>query len=98
MSQAAPAKPSRIGSLGGLMHYLAKCCSPVPGEEIIGVVTRGSGIAVHRSDCTNLTKENAERQMVVDWSTDRQTTYPATLVIECIDRVGIAGDILKKVS
>ncbi|MBX9879047.1 MAG: bifunctional (p)ppGpp synthetase/guanosine-3',5'-bis(diphosphate) 3'-pyrophosphohydrolase [Candidatus Obscuribacterales bacterium] len=92
------AKAANVGSLGGLMHYLAKCCSPVPGEEIIGVVTRGSGIAVHRSDCTNLTKENAERQMVVAWSTDRQQAYPATLVIECIDRVGIAGDILKKVS
>src|ERR1700733_5832744 len=40
-----PEKPSNIGSLGGLLHHLAKCCQPVPGEEIVGVVTRGSGIA-----------------------------------------------------
>ena len=96
----APAqeKPSHIGSLGGLMHHLAKCCQPVPGEEIIGVVTRGSGIAVHRSDCQNLLKVDANRHMAVDWSQERHTTYPAALKVECIDRVGIANDILKKIA
>lgn len=96
--QALPDKPSHIGSLGGLMHHLAKCCSPVPGEDIVGVVTRGSGIAVHRSDCSNLLKVDAERHMAVDWSQERQSSYPATLKVECLDRVGIAGDILKKIS
>jgi RelA/SpoT family (p)ppGpp synthetase len=91
-------KQSNIGSLTSLLHHLAKCCQPVPGEEIIGVVTRGSGIAVHRHDCSNLSKASAERVMAVDWSTERNTTYPAMVKIECIDRVGIAGDILKKVS
>jgi GTP pyrophosphokinase len=94
-----PDRPtSNVGSLGGLMHHLAKCCSPVPGEEIVGVVTRGSGIAVHRSDCSNLLKIDAERHMSVDWSQERNNTYPASLKVECIDRVGIAGDILKKIS
>ncbi|MBI4534028.1 MAG: bifunctional (p)ppGpp synthetase/guanosine-3',5'-bis(diphosphate) 3'-pyrophosphohydrolase [Candidatus Melainabacteria bacterium] len=96
-TQAAQ-KPSYIGSLGGLMHHLAKCCSPVPGEEIVGVVTRGSGIAVHRSDCTNLLTVDTGRQMAVDWSAERHSTYPASLKVECIDRVGIAGDLLKKIS
>ncbi len=91
-------KASHIGTLGGLMHHLAKCCSPVPGEEILGVVTRGSGIAVHRSDCSNLLKVDAGRHMAVDWSVERHSTYPATLKVECLDRVGIAGDILKKIS
>ncbi|HEY9870621.1 MAG TPA: bifunctional (p)ppGpp synthetase/guanosine-3',5'-bis(diphosphate) 3'-pyrophosphohydrolase [Candidatus Obscuribacterales bacterium] len=94
----AQEKPSHIGSLGGLMHHLAKCCQPVPGEEIIGVVTRGSGIAVHRSDCQNLLKVDANRHMAVDWSQERHTTYPAALKVECIDRVGIANDILKKIA
>lgn len=93
-----PEKPSRIGSLGGLLHHLAKCCQPVPGEEIIGVVTRGSGIAVHKSDCVNLLKADAGRRMAIDWSQERTSAYPASLLIECLDRVGIAGDILKKVS
>ncbi|HEY9677127.1 MAG TPA: bifunctional (p)ppGpp synthetase/guanosine-3',5'-bis(diphosphate) 3'-pyrophosphohydrolase [Drouetiella sp.] len=91
-------KPSHIGSLGGLMHHLAKCCQPVPGEEIMGVVTRGSGIAVHRNDCNNLLKVDADRRMAVDWSQERSSAYPAGLQVECLDRVGIAGDILKKVS
>ncbi len=93
-----PKKQSSIGSLGGLLHHLAKCCQPVPGEEIIGIVTRGSGIAVHKSDCGNLQKVDAERCMAVDWSPERHTTYPAALTIECLDRIGIAHDILKKVS
>jgi GTP diphosphokinase / guanosine-3',5'-bis(diphosphate) 3'-diphosphatase len=93
-----PSKPSHIGSLSGLMHHLAKCCQPVPGEDILGVVTRGSGIAVHRNDCNNLLKVDAERRMAVDWSQERSSAYPAALQVECLDRVGIAGDILKKVS
>jgi guanosine-3',5'-bis(diphosphate) 3'-pyrophosphohydrolase len=93
-----PSKPSHIGSLGGLLHHLAKCCQPVPGEEILGVVTRGSGIAVHRSDCSNILRVDAERRMSVDWSQERTSSYPAALQIEVLDRVGIAGDILKKVS
>ncbi|HEY9714992.1 MAG TPA: bifunctional (p)ppGpp synthetase/guanosine-3',5'-bis(diphosphate) 3'-pyrophosphohydrolase, partial [Chroococcales cyanobacterium] len=92
------AKPSHIGSLGGLLHHLAKCCQPVPGEEILGVVTRGSGIAVHRSDCNNLLRVDKDRRMAVDWSQERSSAYPAALQVECLDRVGIANDILKKVS
>ena len=91
-------KPRDVGGLGGLLHHLAKCCQPVPGEEISGVVTRGSGIAVHRVDCPNLLKADEGRRMSVDWSAERSTNYPACLKIECLDRVGIAGDILKKVS
>lgn len=91
-------KPRDVGGLGGLLHHLAKCCQPVPGEEIAGVVTRGSGIAVHRIDCPNLLKADEGRRMSVDWSQERSTSYPACLKVECLDRVGIAGDILKKVS
>lgn len=87
-----------VSSLSGLMHNLAQCCSPVPGESIAGVVTRGSGITVHRTDCANLYKVEKERQMELTWSDEEQGKYPAYLLVECIDRVGIAGDILKKIS
>lgn len=87
-----------VSSLSGLMHNLAQCCSPVPGESIAGVVTRGSGITVHRTDCANLFKVEKDRQLELTWSDDEQGKYPAYLLIECIDRVGIAGDILKKIS
>jgi guanosine-3',5'-bis(diphosphate) 3'-pyrophosphohydrolase len=95
---SAPSKPSNVGSLSGLLHHLAKCCQPVPGEDIAGVVSRGSGIAVHRIDCSNLLSVEQERRVVVDWSQERNSAYPAGLQVECLDRVGIAGDILKKIS
>ncbi|HEY9791065.1 MAG TPA: bifunctional (p)ppGpp synthetase/guanosine-3',5'-bis(diphosphate) 3'-pyrophosphohydrolase, partial [Candidatus Obscuribacterales bacterium] len=91
-------KESNVSSLSGLLHHLAQCCSPVPGEEIIGVVTRGSGIAVHRSDCLNLVRVEKDRQMELTWGKEEKSKYPAYLVVECLDRVGIAGDILKKIS
>ena len=94
----APSKPSNVGSLSGLLHHLAKCCQPVPGESILGVVSRGSGIAVHRSDCANILKVDEDRRMSVDWSIERNSAYPAALQCEVLDRMGIAGDILKKVS
>lgn len=91
-------KQSNVSSLSGLLHHLAQCCSPVPGEEILGVVTRGSGIAVHRTDCSNLLRVEKDRQMMLTWGKEEQNKYPAYLLVECIDRVGIAGDILKKIS
>jgi len=91
-------KPAAVSSLGGLMHNLSKCCQPVPGEEIEGVVTRGSGIAVHRKDCINLAKADRERRISIDWAETQQSVYPAYLQIDCLDRVGIAGDVLKKIS
>jgi hypothetical protein len=53
---------------------------------------------VHRSDCPNILKVDAERRMAVDWSQERTSAYPAALQIECLDRIGIANDILKKVT
>jgi guanosine-3',5'-bis(diphosphate) 3'-pyrophosphohydrolase len=94
----APTKQSNVSTLSGLLHHLAQCCSPVPGEDILGVVTRGSGIAVHRSDCTNLLRVEKERQMELAWGKEEVSKYPAYLLVETIDRVGIAGDILKKIS
>jgi len=94
----APKKQSNVSSLSGLLHHLAQCCSPVPGEDIIGVVTRGSGIAVHRSDCSNLLRVEKDRQLELAWGKEEVSRYPAYLIVECIDRVGIAGDILKKIS
>ena len=59
---------------------------------------RGSGITVHRADCINLLRVEKERQMQLTWGKADSGKYPAYLVVECLDRVGIAGDILKKIS
>lgn len=97
-TEPAKKRAGNVSSLAGLLHHLAQCCSPVAGEEILGVVTRGSGIAVHRFDCVNLIRVEKDRQMELSWAKEGESSYPAYLQVECIDRVGIAGDILKKIS
>lgn len=94
---AKMASKSTVSNLNGLMHHLAQCCNPVPGDRIAGVVTRGSGITVHRTDCSNLAKVEKDRHMQLAWSDSEETMYPAYLVVECMDRVGIARDILQKI-
>lgn len=93
-------KPSKsnVSSLSGLMHHLAKCCNPVPGEMIGGAVGAGSGITVHRNDCANLLRVDEGRRMELSWGASEAGSYPTYLLVECIDRVGIAKDIIGKVS
>ncbi|MEO0949574.1 MAG: TGS domain-containing protein, partial [Cyanobacteria bacterium J06641_5] len=98
----APATPSSSKSpiLGveGLMYHLAGCCSPLPGEPIVGAVTRLRGISIHCQNCTNVKSTPGERLLPVSWNRfgadDRAPTYPVALEIDVIDRVGIFRDIL----
>lgn len=87
-----------IAELEGMLHSLAKCCSPLPGEEIVGVISRGKGITVHRYDCRNLESVEKERITPVNWRGSKGKTYCAAVEIECIDRVGISRDILNKIA
>ncbi|HEY9699740.1 MAG TPA: bifunctional (p)ppGpp synthetase/guanosine-3',5'-bis(diphosphate) 3'-pyrophosphohydrolase [Trichocoleus sp.] len=100
----ARGKGSPIAGVEGLLHALAKCCNPVPGEPIIGVVTMGSrGISIHRQGCTNTDNVPGDRLIPVSWNPidDRQSrlqTYPVEIQIEVIDRVGVLKDILSRLS
>ncbi len=87
-----------VSALDGMMHHLAKCCCPLPGEEIIGVVSKGKGIAVHRSDCQNLDTVEQERRLPIHWQAGKNKSYNAAIEVECIDRVGISRDILNKIA
>ena len=97
--------PSKDPILGieGLVHHIAGCCNPLPGEPIIGSVSLGSrGIAIHRQGCTNLADIPGDRIIPVSWncaehSASRQT-YPVEVRIEVIDRVGVLKDILSHLS
>ena len=101
----APAKGSKspIAGVEGLLYHLAGCCKPLPGEAIIGVVTRSSrGISIHRQGCNNVEKIPGERLVPVNWNPideyGRPLTYPVDLQIEAIDRVGVLKDILSRFS
>ncbi|NDJ25103.1 RelA/SpoT family protein [Nostoc sp. B(2019)] len=104
----APATTSRstdspIVGVEGLVYHLAGCCTPIPGEPIIGVVTRGRGISIHRQGCHNLENVECERLVPVRWNSavensGRPHTYPVDIQIEALDRVGVLKDILSRLS
>ena len=83
-----------------LMVYRSKCCNPIPGDDIVGYVTRGRGIAVHSKGCPNV--ENllyeAERRIDVDWAGSTQATFPVRLRIFTEDRPGMLADITTVIS
>lgn len=87
-----------IQGLEGMMYQNAKCCNPLPGEGIIGVVTRSRGVMIHRDDCVNLEHANPNRRMYVSWEGENQTKHSVKLDIHVIDRVGVLKDILTKIA
>lgn len=74
---------------------LAKCCTPVPGDEILGFVTRGSGVSVHRRDCTNAASllSQPERLVDVEWAPTSQSTFLVQIMVEALDRARLLSDI-----
>jgi len=74
---------------------LARCCTPVPGDEILGFVTRSQGVSVHRRDCRNVQDllNSPERILHVDWVANTRATYLVTISIEGLDRTGLLADI-----
>lgn len=76
-----------------LLTLTAKCCKPVPPEVIVGFVTRGRGVSVHRSDCANLKRLAAERRVDAQWGEAAGATFPVDVVVEAVDRTGLLRDI-----
>lgn len=77
----------------------SKCCNPVPGDDIIGYITRGRGVSIHRKDCPNLSSlEGKERFIEVFWNTDEKAEYPAEIQIKGTDRPGLLTEITSKIT
>ncbi|HBG31485.1 MAG TPA: hypothetical protein DDW98_12795 [Gammaproteobacteria bacterium] len=79
-----------------MLTSLARCCSPVPPEPIVGYITKGRGITVHRRDCRNalrLESEAGGRMVEVSWGDTAAQTYPVTIRVEAYDRPGLLRDI-----
>lgn len=87
-----------VEGVDNLMIRLSRCCNPVPGDEIVGYITRGRGISVHRMDCPNLNAEDGleNRLIEVHWDQDSENEggYEAKIIIEGFDRSGLLNDIL----
>jgi GTP pyrophosphokinase len=84
--------------VGDLLTYLAQCCHPVPGDDIIGYITRSQGITVHRKTCINVIKEEEQERLInVSWG-DVEDVYPVNIQVEAFDRVGLLRDITTAVA
>jgi len=100
---APPAAPSttgvRVKGVGDLLVRFAKCCSPIPGDPIVGYVTRGKGVTIHRGTCPSvLSERDIERLIDVEWESAGLQTYPITVRIEAIDRPGLLNEITNVVA
>jgi len=95
--EAAPRKPVpstvHVLGVGNLVTHLAECCHPVPGDKIIGYITRSRGVTIHRQDCYNVLHEDEKDRLVpVEWG-QADSLYPVHVQIEAWDRVGLMRDI-----
>jgi GTP pyrophosphokinase len=78
-----------------VMTKMARCCTPVPGDQIVGFITRGDGVSVHRLDCSNVGGLNPERVVEVSWSTDSRGVFMVQIQVEALDRSGLLSDVTR---
>lgn len=96
-----PAKAGQEGDIqiqgvGNLLSTMARCCKPVPGDAVIGYITQGRGVSIHRRDCKNILNvptEKLSRLIEVDWSHGQRQTYPVDIEVMAFDRQGLLRDI-----
>jgi GTP pyrophosphokinase len=89
-------EPIIAEGVGNLLSQIAKCCQPVAGESIVGYITQGKGVSVHKEGCVqlqNLLNQHPEREIEVSWSFEHQASFQTDLDIYCLDRIGILKDI-----
>ena len=85
-----------VEGIDNCLVKFAKCCNPLPGDEIVGYITFGKGVSVHRSDCPNLVGINVkERRIGVKWKEKANVSYQAAVVVKANDRTGISMEVLK---
>jgi GTP pyrophosphokinase len=100
-SRKRPAAGVHVEGLDDLMVRLSRCCTPVPGDEILGFVTRGRGVSVHRADCANaasLAAGQGDRLIDVDWDESHQGTFVAAIEVKALDRGRLLRDVAASMS
>ncbi|MEW6674874.1 MAG: bifunctional (p)ppGpp synthetase/guanosine-3',5'-bis(diphosphate) 3'-pyrophosphohydrolase [Nitrospirota bacterium] len=99
-------KPSKelkgisIKGIDNVLYHTAKCCFPIPGDSLVGFVTRGKGVTIHRKDCSNLERFTVDDARLVDveWKSAGDVTSPARLFVETVDRPGILANLSALIS
>jgi GTP pyrophosphokinase len=105
-AKPSPQRPSGgnvgvvVRGVSDVLVKLARCCTPVPGDDIIGFVTRGGGVSVHRKSCTNAAslREQPERLVEVEWAPSTDSTFVVSIQVEALDRHGLLSDVTRALS
>ena len=87
-----------VKGLDDILVRFSKCCNPLPGEPIIGYITQGQGVTIHRKGCLNVMKMSQERHIEVQWSDSDTESYPASIKVKTDDRFGLLADIAAVIS
>lgn len=95
----SPDKGIQVKGMDDILVRVAQCCNPVPGDDIIGYITRGRGVSVHRSDCPNLKSLDEEDRFIdVKWNNQRSDSYQVDLVIKAVNKSALLNDITSLIS
>jgi GTP pyrophosphokinase len=91
----APEVTLTVKGVDNLLQHVAHCCNPLPGDSVIGYITRGRGITIHRRDCRNIVNLDveSERLIAIDWEKTDERAYPVLVQVKAFDRAGLVHDI-----
>ena len=87
-----------IHGLDDIMIHLGKCCTPVPGDEVVGYITRGRGVTVHRENCSNIRNLDSDRRVEITWAYADGATYPAGIRVSTVDQKGMLAAVSNAIS
>jgi guanosine-3',5'-bis(diphosphate) 3'-pyrophosphohydrolase len=87
-----------IKGIDNVMVRYAGCCNPLPGDKVIGYITRGRGVTVHTADCQNAIDEDPNRKVEVEWDSTKEYNYPVRIRVDCEDKKGLLAEISNCIS
>lgn len=93
-------KGVRVKGVDNVLVRFSKCCNPVPGDEIVGYITRGRGVSIHRADCPNVADlaREPEREIRVEWEAEAGSSYPVEIEVEAYDRVALLSNLMNAIT
>jgi len=97
-SQASPSVGISLTGIEDVMVRFARCCHPIPGDEILGYISRGRGITVHTANCVNIEEMDPERIVDVEWNVSKKRTFPVNMMVICSDKKGLLAELSAVIS
>ncbi len=93
-------RPVQVGGISDILVLLSKCCHPLPGDRIVGFVTRGRGLAIHRGDCANVDRLDCDRERIieVEWGGASKTNHVVAITVETVDKPGLLAQVSTAIS